>query len=547
MPCSKCLNNVTVLSFTGGEVDTHVRPELTNVFDVSARPKNITFAKQVVKPSGVVTLSLFSYVKKQIWEYGRQLFSSLFFASSSNTTSLNSTLANGNNSSAVPSVVVEPPLTEAPLINSSSPFAAITAERWFKDMAAYEDPHHISIRTTQMADVGFQIDHYAILWCYQFVSATNTAIKSILRRKTPFSADDAFELHQLLKIHNVDRIEESLVEPQKLGIQQLLNYIRRNETNNEFQRYRSLESADLLQSLSGNFVQHYAVQFYLHHLHKIPVGFYNAGILSVINSLLALLLAEPCATTSSSSLVTVMNVFEIRPLVKVLGIVMSNAGRLTGSRVTFLGLIGALLSIAAWKFGWDRSVADEVVATFLALFVAIAIKLFISMVVLLVRAIVFAVGAGCNAVGLGRLLQLLPTSSLLRQWFGEIVASLMLLGLLVKTNIPLGALIDTGAPLSLIILWLFISGTVQMLSLLIGLGRSEGGNNQLADDLFFLHFFGLLCATPSAFFAFNNLFNTKYAALFRSGLFDGFGSERINVVLAVASIWLFGGCIQSFR
>eukprot|EP01033_Poteriospumella_lacustris_P000864 gene864-618_t len=383
MPCSKCLNNVTVLSFTGGEVDTHVRPELTNVFDVSARPKNITFAKQVVKPSGVVTLSLFSYVKKQIWEYGRQLFSSLFFASSSNTTSSNSTLANGNNSSAVPSVVVEPPLAEAPLINSSSPFAAITAERWFKDMAAYEDPHHISIRTTQMADVGFQIDHYAILWCYQFVSATNTAIKSILRRKTPFSADDAFELHQLLKIHNVDRIEESLVEPQKLGIQQLLNYIRRNETNNEFQRYRSLESVDLLQSLSGNFVQHYAVQFYLHHLHKIPVGFYNAGILSVINSLLALLLAEPYATTSSSSLVTVMNVFEIRPLVKVLGLVMSNGGRLTGSRVTFLGLIGALLSIAAWKFGWDRSVADEVVATFLALFVAIAIKLFISMVVLL--------------------------------------------------------------------------------------------------------------------------------------------------------------------
>lgn len=525
-------------------MDSHVRPEWTNIFDVSARPKNITFAKQVAKPSGVVTLSLFSYVKKQIWQYGRQLFSGLFYSSSSNTTS-NSTLVNANTSAA--SAIVETPLPEAPLINSSSPFAAITAERWFKDMAAYDDPHHISIRTSQMSDVGFQIDHYAILWCYQFVSATNAAIKSILRRKSPFSAEDAFELHQLLKIQGVNRIEESLVEPQKLGIQQLLNYIRRNETNNEFQRHHSLESVELLQSLHGNLVQHYAVQFYLHHMHKIPVGFYNAGILSVINSLLALLLAEPYATTSSSSLVTVMNVFEIRPMVKVIGLLLSNGSRLTGSSVTFLGLLGAMLSIVAWKFGWDRSVADEVVTTILALLVAVAIKLFISMVVLLLRAIVFAVGAGCNAVGLGRLLHWLPKSRLLRGWFEEIVSSLVLLGLLVKTNIPLGALIDTGAPLSLIILWLFLSCTVQMLSLLIGLGRSEGGNNQLADDLFFLHFFGLLCATPSAFFAFNNLFNAKYAALFHSGLFDGFGSERINVVLAVASIWLFGGYIQSFR
>ncbi len=60
------------------------------------------------------------------------------------------------------------------------PYSSITMDNWLLHMAPYIDPPHVTVRTSQMAGVGFPVDHKALLWCNQVMRAVNTYMHHII-------------------------------------------------------------------------------------------------------------------------------------------------------------------------------------------------------------------------------------------------------------------------------------------------------------------------------------------------------------------------------
>lgn len=550
-PCSTCLTNVTVLSFTGGDIDTHIRPDVTNIFDISARPKNVTSIRLSSKSTSLVSLTLVSKFKKVAMNSLKYMFSPVLnlFSKSANDTITNSSISLSN-ASRVPVESEEPVpelknLSDVEKINASSPFAGVTSERWFQDMAPYHDPHHISVRTSQMKDVGFMVDHYAILWCYQFVSKVNSAMKTILQK--PFGIHDDFELHKILNIRNVENIENYTEEPSKLGISQLLNYIRRNETNNDFQAVCEVETNEMKNALNGNVFQLYAVQIFLRHTQKIPVALFNAGILALISTLLSLLLGERQSLEPISPLQSIMNVLDVRSFISLFNILLKYGTSITGSTVNCFGLFGIVVALLAWYFKWNFTHLEEGLSIVLALWVAVAIKMIVCIVILIVRSIFILVDSVGNLFGVGsrNIFQYFGRSFFWR-WGAELLVFHVLLSVLIVNGLHYTILFESGTTASILILWLFGCNCLQLLVNIIAMGRKIGKHNQISDDLLYLHFLSVLCSIPSVLFAYNNIFIPQQTILFRTGIFDLFGVERINSLFTLFSMWLFSRNMSRF-
>ena len=64
-------------------------------------------------------------------------------------------------------------------VRSSHPYSSITMDNWQLHMAPYIDPPHVSIRTSQMPEVGFPVDHKALLWCNQVLQSVNAYMHAI--------------------------------------------------------------------------------------------------------------------------------------------------------------------------------------------------------------------------------------------------------------------------------------------------------------------------------------------------------------------------------
>jgi hypothetical protein len=279
--CTKCLRNITLINLSGGEIDLEVEPKLTNLYEISARPRNTS----TIAPSSKQGVFSFSRIIQTVTTVRNTiLFSVLRFIPFLGSSS--STPANNNNSTAIDISVnctgdnnqtcdasVNPASAEEktlPKINPNSTYAFITKEKWEKDILKYSEPRHICYRSSQLLNIGFPIDHYAILWCKQFLQEVATAMKTLAKdqksgKRTP--------LTDIFKYNNEEMITDMKEEVAPLQIEQLSTFVARNISNVLFQEAVGVENAYMIGSLNESSLWFYAVKFYLRHWH-LPITYF---------------------------------------------------------------------------------------------------------------------------------------------------------------------------------------------------------------------------------------------------------------------------------
>jgi hypothetical protein len=57
---------------------------------------------------------------------------------------------------------------------------SVSEEQWSRDMALHAEPQYVSLRTGMMANLGFVVDHDALLWCSQLVSSVLGITKQLI-------------------------------------------------------------------------------------------------------------------------------------------------------------------------------------------------------------------------------------------------------------------------------------------------------------------------------------------------------------------------------
>jgi hypothetical protein len=72
-------------------------------------------------------------------------------------------------------------------VTTAAPFRRmedIPQDHWDAHIMPYLEPQHITVRTSQLAGVGFPVDHKALLWCHQVVQTTTRLMARLARVPT---------------------------------------------------------------------------------------------------------------------------------------------------------------------------------------------------------------------------------------------------------------------------------------------------------------------------------------------------------------------------
>eukprot|EP00981_Chlorochromonas_danica_P006100 scaffold1287_cov253-Ochromonas_danica.AAC.13 len=163
-----CVKDVRIISITGGNVDGHVSPRITDVFDITPRPRNHSMTQPISK---VYTLQKFYEVRSLLKDMGSTMIKkvkSLLFWKTSKETLTEEVPANDD--------------VKKMNRNVTGKFAFITQQNWEKDILPYHEPLHITLRTSQLNEVGFPVDHFAVVWCYDLLSTVHDGLRVLVRK-----------------------------------------------------------------------------------------------------------------------------------------------------------------------------------------------------------------------------------------------------------------------------------------------------------------------------------------------------------------------------
>lgn len=246
--------NLIFLNHTG-VVDAQVLPEHTSVFEISPRPRNISAAA----PTKVYTLNKYYQIKA--W--------------------MGSSLSSCYHT--VKAIFISPPADNATVLEEQEPsrnvtgkFGYITKTSWDKDILSYMEPIHISLRSVQLEDVGFLVDHYAMTWCYDLLASVHSGLRVLVRKP------DA-SMGMILEgfgVKNLTGLYQDVETAGAVGIPQLEEFALREAVHEQFQATAIEEPAILLKKLAGNYIWLLAVQYYSRHLSMIVVSFIGLAIFS---------------------------------------------------------------------------------------------------------------------------------------------------------------------------------------------------------------------------------------------------------------------------
>lgn len=154
-----------------------VMSELTHLQIIAPRPQNISSefptpvkVRDLVRPKGGWVRYGFNWIYKMIWGNSN---------SSASTISISESIANDTDEFSFNST----PTSNVP---ESAPQVArtvydVTSDQWSTHMVSYVEPQHLSFRTSQVSDIGFQVDHQAMLWCQQVLSVTTKLMKKLTK------------------------------------------------------------------------------------------------------------------------------------------------------------------------------------------------------------------------------------------------------------------------------------------------------------------------------------------------------------------------------
>jgi hypothetical protein len=216
--CPVCARNIRILSLTGGIVDKEVFPDYTHLDPIAPRPVNVSTMRVkaiVATEEGMMWRFMRAFcaapmnIIKFPFRLGKQvtgfLFPSLNLGVSdvvapnvtngtvideANVTTgadvSNTCAADACRNTDLATTVVNSMSfnTSKKTFNYSTlelHFHGVSDEQWRADMLSFVEPQHFSVRTTQLVDVKFPVDHLAILWCHQVIGAVSKAIRVMVK------------------------------------------------------------------------------------------------------------------------------------------------------------------------------------------------------------------------------------------------------------------------------------------------------------------------------------------------------------------------------
>lgn len=270
-----CVKDVRIISITGGNVDGHVSPRISDVFDITPRPRNHSIAPV----SKVYTLQKFYEVRSLLKDIGYHIINkvkSLFW-----------------NMPITENLTEQVPANESR--NVSGKFAFITQENWEKEILPYHEPVHITLRTSQLSEVGFPVDHFAVVWCYDLLSVIHDGLRVLARKP---KASMAAVLDGFGVVNRSD-ILASIDQTGARGIPQLEAFSIREAVHEAFQSSSAEDGEFILSKLYKNYLWLLAVNYINEHLDKIVISYVALAILSLAGYILRKLCDDQNVTEKS--------------------------------------------------------------------------------------------------------------------------------------------------------------------------------------------------------------------------------------------------------
>ena len=278
--------------------------DLTLLQDFTPRPRNVSLNK-AAKPVGSPTLSLLStgysflqsvlFLPTKILIYSFNKLASHGSQVQSDSVNVSTTIADTKEFS-VPdlncsSAVVDGQCSNLSItytetndnnISIKGPFSFVTEDSWHSHMLPFIEPQFLNIRTSQLANVGFPVDHNAILWCYQFISTVIEGMRKISLNKDA-DPNQGFELLSdafLLKPEYIIDYNNS-VRSIGRNILSLERYIARNESVRLWRLAGEEETSNISKTLNGTKIYLLAFYFVTHRLTTIIGWYFVLAVLAI--------------------------------------------------------------------------------------------------------------------------------------------------------------------------------------------------------------------------------------------------------------------------
>lgn len=206
--CSVNVPRTRVVSISGGEIDMEVPTPLTSLMGLAPRPQNTSMEQPepqklstFLKPKGgyvrwffVNIFALPRYVTGLAdrlfqWTMGPKAATVSHATSNSSDTAVDGAeeqAASSNSSASAPDVIRR--------------MEDISQDHWNTHIKPYLEPQHVSVRTTQLAGVGFPVDHKALLWCHQVVQTTTRLMARLAAAPSDVTLSGAELTTQIVKM-----------------------------------------------------------------------------------------------------------------------------------------------------------------------------------------------------------------------------------------------------------------------------------------------------------------------------------------------------------
>ena len=236
--CSVCVSRIKVISLTGGSIDELVNEHKT-ALDFGPVPINRTIVQSSSKKTSTSDL-IFAPVHNLIFtiRYLATKVHYLFYPLPANTT-MNITYESSNQT-----------IAPNPLNSSSShPWDDITQDQWHQHMRDFIPPQHYHVHTIQLKQVGFMVDHLAMVWCHQVLDTVTRLMEKLT------NLNDSMYVNQLLPIKHSFEFN---ISRNTLPQIQYLQY--RNHTSSIHQLLQRAEY-DSMYSKTGSVIVTMAVLF----------------------------------------------------------------------------------------------------------------------------------------------------------------------------------------------------------------------------------------------------------------------------------------------
>lgn len=298
--CPMCVPGIRVVSLGGGSLDILVPASLTATDTIQPRPRNITHESSLANQKTGLKAALLG-----LWTF--------MYGGGSGTVDSKAAVEPADALSSKPTSSSPTDLFPN---HTYSPLLSITAEKWASDVMPYHDSSMIAMRTSQLAQVGFPVDHNAILWCKQLVSVVSKAIRKLAKTpkfvpgSVPSSSSDSKLVYELFDLAadttKTSRPKTSHANPALDPIIDLLippvaSFARRNESHIAWISAETFELRYLARTLPYGVLQACAVHWVSQHWVWVLVGYVAISIMAASVALRRRVTAFPVEGVQTST------------------------------------------------------------------------------------------------------------------------------------------------------------------------------------------------------------------------------------------------------